>query len=83
MLWGITDEALVAVGVAIAVDVPAVVLTVRKAASAPHTETMATWVMDGGAALVAAIMLGRAAVASLAPELLLGALRSSVGLAGS
>ncbi len=66
VLWVITDEALVAIGVAIAVDVPAVALTVRKAATAPHTETMATWVIDGGAGLVSL-----AAVADVQPALLL------------
>lgn len=52
LLWAITNRPIIAVAVAILVDTPALLLTLRKAATDPKSETLSMWVVDGAAGFV-------------------------------
>jgi hypothetical protein len=62
-LWALTDEPLIAVVAAVAVDFPAAVLTLRKAIRNPHSETLSSWVIDGVAGIVTIVAVGEMQIA--------------------
>jgi hypothetical protein len=55
IVWAVTDNAWVAVFVAMAIDLPAVALTFQKSRREPDSETLATWVIDCAAGIVAVV----------------------------